>query len=165
MLQERGRAAVNDRPHGTGKLVPMQPHSTPLQRFFAKVDITDGCWNWTAGTRRGGYGQFFIRKRADRSHVVATAHRFCYEALLGEIPDGLEPDHLCRNPACVRPDHLELVTHRENSIRGTSFASRANNTHCIHGHEFDEKNTLIRKNGTRACRRCHADREAKRARV
>ena len=27
-LQERGRVAVNDRPHGTGRLVPMQPQST-----------------------------------------------------------------------------------------------------------------------------------------
>ncbi len=144
----------------------MSSQLTPLQRFFAKVDITAGCWNWTASTRRGGYGQFFIGKGEDGSKIIATAHRFCYEAFIGEIPDGLEPDHLCRNPACVRPDHLEMVTHRENCIRGTGIASRAKNTHCIHGHEFNAANTYIRKgNGRRSCRRCHAERMAKRARV
>lgn len=125
---------------------------TPLERFFRYVDVTEGCWNWQGGKRRHGYGSFHYGK-------TVAAHRYCYETLVGSIPADLEPDHLCRNTACVRPDHLELVTHKENARRGVGPSSRWRNTHCIHGHEFTEKNTYIKKNGHRDCRRCHADRK------
>ena len=124
----------------------------PLQRFFRYVDVTEECWNWQGGKRGNGYGSFYDGR-------TVPAHRYCYEALVGDIPAHLEPDHLCRNRACVRPDHLELVTHQENTRRGTGWARNGNNTHCIHGHAFDAKNTYIRKNGTRRCRRCHAEQQ------
>lgn len=53
------------------------------------------------------------------------AHRVAYELEREPIPPGLEPDHLCKNRACVRPDHLELVTHRENVLRGDGFYAKA----------------------------------------
>jgi hypothetical protein len=69
---------------------------------------------------------------------------------VGPIPEGLTIDHLCKNPGCVRPDHLEAVTMRENIRRG-SWASR---THCINGHEYTEENTYRMPSGYRDCRRC-----------
>lgn len=81
-------------------------------RFWAKVAVSDGCWLWTGATNERGYGHIV---RAGR---FVQAHRAAYELAGGEIPEGLVLDHLCREPRCVRPSHLEPVTHRENLARG-----------------------------------------------
>lgn len=90
---------------------------TPQEQFWAKVAVSDGCWTWTAATDRDGYGKFTDHSNGRRMH----AHRFAYELLVGEVPEGLELDHLCRNRACVRPDHLEPVTHLENVRRSRAM--------------------------------------------
>lgn len=101
------------------------------ERFFAKVHMTSGCWEWVAGKDSGGYGQIGVDRRVKRAHRVA------YEAIVGPIPEGLELDHLCRNRACVRPEHLEPVTRYENVRRGNGWAgTNARKTHCPKGHEL-----------------------------
>lgn len=117
-----------------------------LDRFWAKVQKRDGengCWEWTSANFRR-YGLFWLNGKTE------WAHRLAYELLVGPIPDGLTLDHLCRNPSCVNPAHLEPVTQSEN-------ARRANppKTLCKHGHEYTEANTILLKStGKRQCRIC-----------
>lgn len=68
----------------------------------------DGCWMWTASFGTEGYGQVHYEKPAQR------AHRVVYMLLVGTIPDGAQLDHTCFNRACVNPDHLRPVTHKQN---------------------------------------------------
>lgn len=124
------------------------------ERFWEKVDQDgpNGCWIWTGTKNEQGYGRFALFCRPTRQ---VRAYRYSYELLVGPIPEGLELDHLCRNRGCVNPDHLEPVTHRENTLRGFNPAGmNARKTHCIHGHEFTEKNTIHTKRGGRHCRAC-----------
>lgn len=107
------------------------------------------CHLWT-GALSHGYGYIRIGDRP------MPAHRYAWEREHGPVPDGLELDHLCRTPACVRPSHLEPVTHRVNSLRGESPPARnARMTHCHRGHPFDEENTYWRPDGRgRHCLAC-----------
>lgn len=118
-------------------------------RFLAKVEKTATCWNWIGCRRPRGYGMLNIGGK------IRSAHRVAYEMYVGPIPAGREIDHLCRNTSCVKPEHLEAVTHKENVLRGVSLAAgHAKQTHCDRGHEFDEGNTLFYDGGRRRCRKC-----------
>ncbi len=104
------------------------------EKFLAKVDKSDSCWNWTGLISIYGYGVFYDGKR------TIHAHRFSYELHKRKIPKGLVVDHLCRNRKCVNPDHLEAVTQRVNILRGESHqAKNARKTHCIRGHKLTKK--------------------------
>ena len=121
---------------------------TPEQRFWAKVDKVWEHWLWKRGRDGPGYGKLKVNGKS------VGAHRYAYELLVGPVPAAMELDHLCRIRHCVNPDHLEVVTRKENILRGSSpSAVHARQTHCVHGHEFTEANTIHRVNG-RGCRRC-----------
>lgn len=119
-----------------------------VQRFLSKFDKTEGCWLWNRGPAHL-YANFSIK------YTSVLAHIFSYQYHVGLIPEGLVLDHLCRNPACINPKHLEPVTQRINTLRGIGVA--ANNfkkTHCPAGHEYTKENTFIRKCGRRRCITC-----------
>ena len=113
------------------------------RRFWAKVDKCGPipahrpelapCWIWTAGLQHG-YGCFW-----SGSIKTRRAHRIAYEAQCGPLSPGLVLDHLCRERRCVNPAHLEVVTDRENILRGEGTGARfARRTHCKRGHELPE---------------------------
>lgn len=110
--------------------------------FLERIEKTDVCWIWRGSLDSYGYGTFCY------GAVVWKAHRVAYELLVGWLDPELTIDHLCRNPWCVRPDHLEPVTSGENSRRRS-----ATKTHCRHGHEFTQENTHMYRGG-RICRTC-----------
>ena len=122
------------------------------ERFWAKVNKTDSCWLWTAGTNGKGYGFFTIAGIGTR-----RAHRLAYEWLVGPIPEGYELDHLCRVTLCVNPAHLEPVTHLENMRRGFGV-NRVNRLkeNCPRGHPYEGEN-LRMDHGRRRCRKCERD--------
>jgi hypothetical protein len=131
---------------------------TPMDRFMSKIQVAeDGCWVWSGYLLPGGYGTLSVYGR------TVLAHRFAYTELVGDIPPGLVIDHLCRNRACVNPDHLEPVSMRENLMRGEGLAA-ANVTKkaCPSGHAYDVANTYTDRTGRRHCRTCHRGREVTR---
>lgn len=109
-------------------------------RFWSKVDKTEGCWIWRAGTIGAGYGLF---KFHGKNHY---AHRISYETNAGIIPRGLEIDHLCRTKLCVNPAHLEAVPHRVNIHR----IVRRNP--CPHGNQVKRKCNLCMARAARLYR-------------
>ena len=121
-----------------------RPRTCPIpedveRRFWGKVAKTDECWNWTAATTYG-YGVMGFHESG--KHRTVRAHRVSYELLIGPIPEDLVIDHLCRNRACVNPDHMELVTIGTNVLRGEGLTAKyAQATHCDNGHEYTEANT------------------------
>jgi hypothetical protein len=124
-----------------------------LDRLVAKIDFTSSivdCWLWT-GAKSQGYGNIWRGPGAG----TARAHRAFYELTIGPIPQGLDLDHLCRNPSCVNPTHLDPVTNTENRRRGIRPTNgNERKTHCLRGHPFDEANTSRDKYGRRQCRTC-----------
>lgn len=126
------------------------------QERFLTLVITapSDCWLWQGRLDVNGYGRF----RADKRDWMA--HRFSYEVNRGAVPTDRVLDHLCRVRNCVNPDHLEIVTQKENLRRGgTGWAGGepgAQATHCIHGHAYTPENTYVFPNrqNARSCRIC-----------
>ena len=111
-----------------------------LARWTAKVRKGGHCWLWTGARDRKGYGHIKVAGRN------LKAHRVAYELAYGPIPRGLELDHLCNVPSCVRPSHLEAVTPAENRRR-----QAARRVRCPHGHPYDQRDS----HGRRRCGTCN----------
>lgn len=88
------------------------------QRFLSHVEKTEGCWVWKGSRHCKGYGQFNVGGK------VKKAHRVGWALYKKEIPEGMQLDHLCRNRACVNPEHLEPVDNRNNVVRGKTFLDK-----------------------------------------
>lgn len=140
-----------------------------IQRFWDRVDkngpIPENnpqlgpCWQWK-GTIDQGYGKMWS---VEQKHLAA--HRWYYEYVNGPIPEGKEPDHLCRNRACVNLAHIEIVTKRENIVRGVGpTAINAAKKICINGHLLERSNLVEYqlKQGVRECETCRQEKELKR---
>jgi hypothetical protein len=123
------------------------------ERIESKImpEPNSGCWIWLAYLAPFGHGRIKFEGR------MREAHRVVYELIKGPVPEGLELDHLCKLPCCVNPDHLEPVTHAVNMRR----SKPGQKTHCINGHEYNEKNTYWWRGTSRHCRACDLERHRK----
>lgn len=117
-----------------------------------------GCWIWIGPVNyKSRYGV------CHHNGATVGAHRCVYRLLRGPIPNGLQLDHLCRNPQCVNPAHLEPVTGRVNTLRGTNPAARnARAVTCKRGHPFNRRHG---RKQARVCSICQADRRRRRGRL
>lgn len=148
--------------YAAGLPMPPRKRDKPLIARFADSTARNpvtGCLEWQLALDSAGYGLFWV----NQAH--AKAHRWAWEQVHGAVPGDKELDHLCRNRRCAEVTHLEPVTSRENTLRGTGFAAvNARKTHCVHGHPFDGTNTLRTTKGRRRCRACkNANGRARRA--
>ena len=133
-----------------------------MDRFWSKVNKVGQspstrpelgpCWLWMASLDTYGYGMFWQGPRPMRK--LRRSHRVAYEASFGQIPEGFDIDHLCRNRCCVNPAHLEPVTRKENLRRGIRPGRyQSSKTHCPKGHPYEGINLFIDR-GRRHCMTC-----------
>lgn len=107
------------------------------RRLLAKIRVEDKghetpCWVWTGSLSEHGYGCVWFRDaQSGRRSANYRAYRLIYEKLVGPIPRHLEIDHLCRVRQCVRPDHMDLVTHAENNRRSAAAVLTASQVRAI----------------------------------
>lgn len=85
-----------------------------IDRFLSHVNKTDTCWLWTGALAENGYGVFQLNKEKG----TQKAHRVSYSEFVSPLQDDQYLDHLCRVRNCVNPNHLEVVTKRQNAVRG-----------------------------------------------
>ena len=81
---------------------------TIAERINERTIVQGDCLVWVGAVGGTGYGQM----KADGR--VQSVHRLVFEAEHGEIPTGAVVDHACRNRVCVRRDHLQAVTQKQN---------------------------------------------------
>jgi hypothetical protein len=114
-------------------------HVSRQAKSIADTPPTEECIPWPGHEASDGYGRAHVEK-ADGRKTGMGAHRLVYLLATGDIPHHFQIDHLCRNPLCCNPFHLEAVPARQNVARSTNQASfsarsRLETGLCPSGHD------------------------------
>ena len=146
---KKSRAAAGFAPGGA---LPSDATPREIARLLARVRRGPDaeCWPWLGNIDRQGYGAVNLRR------ISIRAHRAVYEAMVGPIPAGLVLDHLCRNPSCVNPHHLEPVTICENTLRGMNPPALNWRKEWCDRHSAPL--VMLGQKGERGCRECKRER-------
>ena len=127
-----------------------RPRKPLLERFAEMIeepfDVHNDCWIWK-GSKRSGYGRI---RMGGKSGEDVPAHRFSYELFVGPIPENHVVHHMCRNKACVRPDHLQTIDYLKHCGEWAWSITR-----CPSGHPYSGENLVVKSSGYRRCRTCH----------
>jgi|SRR6266436_10149715 len=132
--------------------------SEEARDFWTKVDMNGPkkpwmrkrCWIWRAFLTKKGYASITFRSKKTYAHILS------YLIHIGPIGEGLEIDHKCRTTNCIRPSHLQAITHRENMLRGNTIVTmQTARTHCPKNHPLSGENLYVYagKRGCFICRR------------
>lgn len=138
------------------KLTAKEEHRF-LRNYEAPQSQSD-CWEWKGRKQSRGYGMFSLRGSQYLSHRISYSH------FVGSIPDGHVIDHLCGNRSCINPNHLDVATSRENTLRGGGpTAINARMTTCHQGHPLEGDNLQIKMHSDglprRVCIACKRNKE------
>lgn len=122
-------------------------------KIWAKVDRRNGdlkCWEWTSVKTEKGYGRYSIYPNR-----AQYAHRLVWVLCGNLIPSELVLDHICKNRGCVNPNHLRLVTLRQNTLENSDSISAKNlkRSGCKNGHPYTKSN-LQKTSKYRRCVKC-----------
>jgi hypothetical protein len=134
---------------------------TTADRFWAKVNKTETCWEWTGTKLKTGYGVITVNPK------MLKAHRVSYMWAKGPIPEGMQIDHICQRPSCVRPDHLRAVTNKQNQEnRKPPQGRNISGYRGVYWNKDRRKwGTLVTQHGKRISAGCYADVEEANAAV
>ena len=124
----------------TDPMGPIPAHAIHLGR----------CWVWLGYKSHEGYGRIGC---GERNKLMLT-HRVMYQQAYGNLDQSLTIDHLCKNPSCCNPQHLEQVTAAENTRRGPGSVTQCKRGHPLSGENL-RVNTLLNGRTMRQCKECH----------
>lgn len=130
---------------------PSRGRSNTIDDILERLFIEEGgCFTWR-GAATCGYGAVSFRGKQVR------AHRVVYEHFRGAIDEGKQLHHICGNPSCCNPWHLQVVDAREHTYLDGAPAIARRKTHCKRGHPLIGDNLYIRTEGRRQCRACRLE--------
>ena len=116
--------------------------------FLKKIIRKGNCWIWTGNKNDKGYGRFSLNGKPDRAHRIAWRHYH------GAIPKKMVIDHICRVRSCVFPGHMEVVSLKENILRGAGItAVYVKRIYCKRGHKLGGEN-IVTGSLNRQCYKC-----------
>jgi hypothetical protein len=125
-----------------------RPHATPADHYLLKTMPLSlhGCWLWVGYRNRFGYGEFKVGGK------TYMPHRWAYEVATGDTLGDRHAHHLCHNPQCVNPLHIEPMTGTDH-VNIHVAKTRREMTHCKRGHPLSGNNVYVH-GGRRHCKSC-----------
>ena len=141
-----------------GKMLNL-PNLSPktISRFLSGFEMPgQDCWEWEGYRTRSGYGVFSHSSMSGRD---MNSHRYSFMFFRGIPPEGYHIHHICKNKACVNPDHLQSVSVKDHPDE--PYSINRNKKFCKKGHPYDVENTYFDNRGSRNCKICHRNKSRK----